>query len=108
MFELSFRFDRAVNIGLFMDYNANEIVFAIDQLKISLYEMRYAKDRLNNEHFLKFRCILLHQRKGQKDRPNYIPPKPRSKTLPNKEKDRYMNIHQEQVDNEHQNSFRLN
>lgn len=49
MFELSYRYDRAVSIGLFMDYNVNEIIFAINQMQLSLYEMRYSKDRLNNE-----------------------------------------------------------
>ena len=58
MFELSYRYDKEVKIGVFLGYDLDEILSAVQGLEVSLYEMRYPSERLNDHHFLKFRCLL--------------------------------------------------
>lgn len=58
MQELSYRFEKHVQIGFFMGYNKWQILDAILWCGFGLYEMRHSNKFMRNIHFYKFRCHL--------------------------------------------------
>lgn len=49
MFELSYRFERPVRIGVFLGYSVSEILNAVDHFAFDLYDMRHGKRFLKDE-----------------------------------------------------------
>ena len=59
MQELSFRFQKNVEIGQFMGYSADDILKTVDKLEFDRYSMRNIDNR-KEKQFYQFRCYLYH------------------------------------------------
>ena len=63
MHELSFRFQKRIEIGQFMGYSAEDILKAVNTLEFDRYAMRNADKSLLDKQFYQFRCYLYHNSK---------------------------------------------